>query len=254
MRLSKTLVLIFVILSTSLFSQVVNVENKRNYDDTAGYSGAIDASFSAFKINDLIVNASFRPRVQYKSKKHYFLTLGDLMYSKGASNIFSNLGMFHLRYAYRVKVKLKWESYYQVQYNQLLDQRSRMLLGSGLRLKCLDKKGYKIFAGVSTFIEQEVAISDVLIHYEARMSNYISWYFDPKSNFFFSGVVYVQPLLSNFSDVRVSGQYALYFNFTKRIDFKFEFAHMYDTDPFLGVVPSTFNTSFGVHFKIGGGN
>jgi len=251
MRLSNSLIVLIIALSSSMFAQVVNVENKRNYDDTAGVSGGIDASFTALKTKDLIVNFFLRPRVQYKTQKNYFLLLSDVVYSKGGTNVFSNLGMFHFRYAYRIKGGLKWENYYQIQYNQLLSQRSRMLLGSGLRQKCFDKKGYKFFIGSSVFIEREESIAAIPIEYGVRSSNYLSWYFDPKSHFFFSGVVYVQPLFSDFNDIRILGQYALNFKFTKRTDFKIEFSHLFDSNPFIGVVRFTFNSSFGIRFKFG---
>ena len=251
MRLNKYLFCFFLLNFHFLFSQVVNIENKRNYDDTVGFNGSIDANCSAIKTKDLIVNLFLRPRVQYKSRNHYYLILSDLMYSKGADRIFSNLGMIHFQYAYRIKGPLKWENYYQVQYNQLMDQRSRMLLGSGLRLKCYDKKGYKIFLGSSVFEEREESESTGAIHFDMRMGNYISWYFDPKNHFFFSGVLYYQPLLSNFQNNRFLGQYSLNFYFTKRTDFKLEFTHIYASNPLPGVVKSTFNSSFGIRLKLG---
>ena len=251
MHLSKFLIFFFLLCFSASFSQVVNIENKRNYDDTSGFSGSIDANCSAIKTKDLIVNLFFRPRIQYKSKNHYYLILSDLMYSKGADRVFSNLGMIHFQYAFRIKGPLKWENYYQVQYNQLMDQRSRMLLGTGLRLKCYDKKGYKIFLGSSLFEEREEAVSSNNIHFGTRMSNYLSWYFDPKNHFFFSGVLYYQPLLSDFQNNRFLGQYALNFHFTKRTDFKLEFTHIYASDPLPGVVKSNFNSSFGIRLKLG---
>jgi len=35
------------------FSQVVNIENRRIYDDTSGFSGAVDAAFSAVQNKNL---------------------------------------------------------------------------------------------------------------------------------------------------------------------------------------------------------
>lgn len=73
MHLNKYLFCFFILNYHFLFSQVVNIENKRNYDDTVGFNGSIDANCSAIKTKDLIVNLFFRPRVQYKSRNHYYL-------------------------------------------------------------------------------------------------------------------------------------------------------------------------------------
>lgn len=233
------------------FSQVVNIENKRIYDDTAGVSGSLDASLSAMKTKDLLVNLAFRPKIQYKTVKHYYLFLSDLMYSKGSEKVFSNSGMTHFRYAYRIKGPLKWESYAQAQYNQLLDQRMRALVGTGLRLKFLDTNGYKLFAGLSTFYEYEEIQSTHNLITDIRSSNYVSWFIDPKTNFTFSGVLYYQPLWNNFRDFRLMGQYTLSFHFTKRTDFRLEVSNFYDASPVSGVLKSTFNSSFGVRMKLG---
>ncbi len=233
------------------FSQVVNIENKRIYDDTSGVSGSVDATFSAMKTKDLLFNIALRPKIQYKTAKHYYFLISDLMYSKGSEKVFANSGMVHFRYAYRLKGPLKWENFSQIQYNQLLDQKMRTLIGTGLRLKCLDSKGYKLFAGISTFYEYEQIQSTRIFNKNFRSSNYISWFFDPKSHFSFSGVLYYQPLWNDLHDYRIMGQYTLSFHFTKRTDFRIEVTNFHDTRPAPGILKSTFSSSFGVRMKLG---
>ena len=250
--IQKTLLIFCLVFTFSLsFSQVVNIENKRIYDDTSGISGVVDASVSAMKTKDLLMNFSFRPVVQYKTPKHYFLFINDLLYSKGGSHVYANSGVSHFRYAYRIKGPLKWESYAQIQYNQLLDQRSRALLGTGLRMKLLDTKGYRLFLGSSTFYEMETIASTDLTTMNMRWSNYFSWFIDPKSHYSFSGVMYYQPIWSYLNDFRFMGQYTLTFHFTKRTDFKIEVSHFYDSRPATGVVKSYFNSTFGIKVKLG---
>ena len=57
----------FSLITWLVNSQVVNIENRRIYDDTSGWSGAFDAGFSAVQNKDLLLNATFRPRLQYKT-------------------------------------------------------------------------------------------------------------------------------------------------------------------------------------------
>jgi hypothetical protein len=242
------LFLCFVVFQS--FSQVVNIENKRIYDDTSGWSGAVDASFSAMKNTDLLTNFSLRPRVQYKTSKHYYFLISDLNYSKGASKVYSNMGMAHFRYAYRINGPWKWESYAQIQYNQLLDQQMRSLVGSGLRWKFYDNKKSKYFVGSSVFYEYEQIRTTALINQEYRMSNYISWYVDPKTSFYFTAATYYQPLLKDFKDYRFLGQYSLNFKMTKKIDARFEWTSFFDSKPALNVVNWTFSSSFGIRLKM----
>lgn len=249
----------FVFIHFHFFSQVVNIENRRIYDDTSGFSGAIDAAFSAVQNKDLLLSGSFRPRVQFKSKKHYYLFLTDWVYTKGANQTYANSGMIHFRYAYRLnsfkdtikKSPWKWESYAQIQYNQLLDQRMRALAGTGLRVKFYDKKGYKFFAGTSAFYEYEDIRTSGIINEDIRWSNYLSWFIDPKTNFTFSAATYYQPLITDFNDFRFMGQYAFTFHLFKRVDFRFEFTNFYDSRPPEGIRNWVFNSSIGVRIRLG---
>lgn len=249
----------FSVAVNMLFSQIVNIENRRIYDDTIGWSGAIDASFSAFRNKDLLLTGAFRPRVQYKTRYHYWLFLTDWVYSKGADRVYANSGMVHLRYAYRLgnhldssrKSPWKWESYGQVQYNQLMDQRLRALAGSGLRLKVLDKKGFRVFAGSSFFYEYEELQSTGQLIRDVRWSNYVSWFLNPVSSWNFTAATYVQPVVDDFFDIRIMGQYALSFNFVKRVDFRLEYNTVFDTKPPSGVREWIFSGSAGIRVRLG---
>jgi hypothetical protein len=239
-------------------AQVVNIENHRIYDDTAGWSGSFDSGFSMVDNKDLLLNASFRPRIQYKNKWHYVLFLTDWSYSKGVDRLYANAGMVHLRYALRLSSKnaekkspWKWESYTQVQYNDLLDQRLRALIGSGLRVKARDKKGVRIFAGTSAFFEHEEIQTTGTFIEDVRWSNYLSWFIQPKSTFSFTGTTYYQPVFDDFADYRFMGQYAMNFSVFKRLDFRFEYNTFFDSKPNIGVSNWLHNASFGVRVKLG---
>ncbi len=239
-------------------SQIVNIENRRIYDDTLGWSGAVDANFSALQNKDLLLSGSFRPRVQYKTKRNYFLFLTDWTYSKGADRVFANAGMSHFRYAFRLQSKKsskkspwKLECYTQIQYNQLLDQRMRTLVGTGIRCKLLDKKGYRIYTGSSFFYEYEEILSAPVFNRDFRWSNYLSWYFNPLPTFSFTGVTYYQPLFKDFKDFRWMGQYTLSFQVMRRVDLRFEFNTFYDSRPPINIEEWVFSSSAGVRVRLG---
>jgi len=237
-------------------AQVVNIENKRIYDDTSGLSGSIGASFSAVKNQVLLVNASLRPLIQYKTKLHYFLLLGDLGYSRGANQTFANWGMLHFRYTYRLnflphhayKSPWKWEVYTQVQYNQLLRQKERTIAGMGPRLKVFENKNIRLFVGTSVYFEHEVLL-DGIINNDFRSSTYLSWFMNFNNKVTFSGVSYYQPRLDLLSDSRFLGQYFLAYRLRKNLSIRWEATAYYDSDPALTVNKSAFSTTLG--FQLG---
>ncbi len=231
-------------------AQVVNIENKRIYDDTAGWSGTLEGSFSAQQTKDLLYTLNFKTLIQYKTKKHYFLLLNDLSYSAG-DVVYANSGMSHFRYAYRIKNgPWKWESYAQVQYNQLLLQKLRTLAGTGLRWKFFDKNNAKFFVGSSLFYEYEEIQPLTEFNNAVRWSNYLSWFIN-KPTYSFSAATYYQPNIQNFRDYRLSGQYTFLFKLRKRVDFKVEFTNFYDSKPPETVRNFVFSSTFGFVVRLG---
>ena len=242
----------------SVFSQIVNIENRRIYDDTLGWSGALDGNFSVMQNKEMLINGGFRPRVQYKTNRHYFLLLTDWFYSKAPNAVYANSGMLHLRYAWRLSSKMKgkkspwkWESYTQLQYNQLLDQRLRALTGTGLRLKAIDNAKWRVFLGSSIFFEHEELRTNSSQINGIRWSNYLSFFAVLSKEISLTSIVYAQPLVERFEDVRFMGQFTLAINVFKRTDLKFEFNHFYDAFPPNGVRNLIFNGAMGFRVRLG---
>lgn len=251
-QIKHILLLVLIALSVShLQAQVVNIENKRIYDDTSGWSGTVEASFSAQQTKDLLYSINFKHLIQYKTRKHYYLLMSDLKYS-GGRIVYANSGMAHARYAYRINNgPWKWESYSQVQYNQLLLQKLRTLAGTGLRWKFYDKNDSKFFAGSSVFFEyEEIKTSPTDVYNrDFRWSNYLSWFIS-RPSYAFTAATYYQPSLSDFRDYRISGQYTYLFKFKKRLDFKFELTGFYDSKPPETVRDFTFSSTFGIVLRL----
>ena len=240
----------------SIYAQIVNIENKRIYDDSSGISGSIAANFNAVRNQDLLLSAGLKPLIQYKAPLHYYLLYADWNYSKGANNTFSNAGMLHFRYAYRLnfldkqhrKSPWKLESYAQIQYNQLLRQRLRTLTGCGIRWKIFEVKASRSFLGSSVFYEYEELLSLEVIK-QVRWSNYWSWFVNVNS-FTFTGVNYFQPNINDFTDTRFMGQYTIGYRLNRNISLRTDFMIFYDSRPAQNVKNTVFNSSFGLQIGL----
>jgi hypothetical protein len=254
--MKQVVVYIFCLLQISVQAQIVNIENKRIYDDSSGISGSIAGSFSTIRNQDLLLNAAFRPLIQYKTPMRYYLLYADWNYSKGANNTFSNAGMVHFRYAYRLnkidkyhqKSPWKLEAYAQVQYNQLLRQKLRVLGGGGIRWKIFDIKGSRSFLGSSTFYEYEELLTTEIIK-QVRWSNYWSWFINI-DNITFTGVSYYQPNINDFKDTRFMGQYTFGYRLKRNISLRADFMVFYDSRPAQNVKNTVFNSSFGLQIGL----
>jgi hypothetical protein len=251
--MKSVLVVFAIFLLKTSFSQIVNIENRRIYDDTAGWSGAIDAGFSITQNStNILYSGNFRPRVQYKNRKNHILFLSDLVYTASNKTTYANSGMAHLRYARRLaNSPWKWEAYTQIQYNQLLNQRVRYLIGTGPRWKFFDKNDVRFFIGTSALWEYEELTHDGVINNGFRWSNYLSWFIKTKKGFSFSSTTYYQPLFDRIKDFRFSGQYWISQQITKRFDWRFEFNLFYDSNPPSSVQKTVFSSSTGFKVRLG---
>lgn len=245
----------FFLLTTTMFinyafSQVVNIEGQRLHSDTTGWDGTLDAGFSINQNNNLLISATTNAHVQLKSKKNVYMLLGNWRFTNGGTSRFVNDGMAHFRYNHKFNSWLRLEAFTQVQYNELLNLRIRYLAGIGPRFKFLDKKWIHMYSGTLYMFEYEnQAITDT-VEYNNRLSTYLSWTIDPNPNFSFVATTYYQPKLTNWSDFRVSGNYALKFKAFKRFSFKVEFNFLYDSQPPGGIKQFVFNGNTGIIFNL----
>ncbi|MBW7868406.1 MAG: DUF481 domain-containing protein [Brumimicrobium sp.] len=290
--MKSRLILYFIFLPFFIFTQVVNIENRRLGDGSYGFSGALDLSFSAQKQKDVLMSLNFKPMIQYKfnwrekknssetsnSKdslqkdasqvknekeyKHLLLLINDLTYTAAKGVKYSDFGMSHLRYSYRIAHSVwEWESYSQIQYNKLLLQKVRYILGTGLRVGIFDikpKEGQyinrqiRMFAGSSVFYEyEEINYSDRPMGFENafRWSSYISTYLNFKQ-FELTSTTYFQPNLMRFKDVRYSGEYSVLFRVSNPFSIRFSYSHFFDSMPPETVTRDTWSVRVGFVYKL----
>ncbi len=244
------LVFILLLFCRTLFSQIVNIESQRIHNDTTGWDGTLDAGFSVNQNNTLLVSATTGAHVQYKTKKDLFMLLGNWRFTNGGTERFMNDGMAHFRYNHKFNNWLRLEAFTQVQYNELLNLRIRYLVGMGPRIKFLDKKFINMYVGTLYMFEYEQqAITDTM-EYNNRLSAYLSWTIDPNPDFSFVATTYYQPKLTDWSDFRISGNYALKFKAFKRLAFKVEFSFLFDAIPPPGIRQFVFTGTTGIVFNL----
>lgn len=292
---------LFILFHLSVFSQVVNIENQYLEDGKDGFSGALDLSFSIQKQTDKLITFTFKPIFQYRfgkkflrdnlmqdtlkitdtakvqrdsiiatfrekadkivKGKHLFLLYHDINYTGTKGKTFSNYGLSHLRYVYEITKNWKSESYSQIEYNQLLLQKVRYLLGSGIRANILNikakegeykNKAIRISAGTSLFFEYN-EINHVNRPLERRSAlrwnSYLSTYFNFKF-FEFTSTTYIQPNLGNLKDFKSSGDYSVLFRVSNPFSIKFDFSFYYDAIPPDQTPDNTYSFTAGFVYKL----
>ena len=229
------LVCLFLILCTEKSdAQIVNIEDSRStLTDTSGWFGYLGLGVDLIKNNRSITNIRGKLRAEYLNGKYLLLLLSDYNLIRADQENFIDNGFQHVRLNYEINKRLTYEFFSQIQFNNQVRIKLRGLLGTGLRFKILKSEQQKVYWGISymrEYDEIEIVKDAITIFRDHRMSTYLSMTLYPfEENFSISNTTYYQPVLNNFSDVRLSSQTSLRFALSKRLVFSTIFSITNDT-------------------------
>ena len=244
--------ILFIILSKNqkVDGQIVNVEDRRtNFVDTIGWFGFAEAGANLVKNTRSITSISGNFSLERVGRKNKLLFLTNYNLVRVNSERFIDNGFQHIRFDHFIRDRIEYEIFAQAQFNSKLRILLRGLLGTGLRFHVLEVDNGKIFWGLSYMYEyDEIKIDPEKISYfrDHRMSTYLSVSVKVNDNFSLSNTSYYQPVLKQFSDVRLSSQTTLEFYISKRFSFTTTFNITNDTRVPQEVPATYYNWSNGI--------
>ncbi|MEM6963881.1 MAG: DUF481 domain-containing protein, partial [Bacteroidota bacterium] len=215
-------------------AQIVNIESRRSsLVDTSGWFGYLGLGANFVRNNRSITTISGDIRLEYLEGKSKILCLTNYNLIRSNQEKFIDNGFQHLRYNYHVNRELDYEIFTQAQFNNQIRIVLRGLLGTGVRWKLINKEKRNLNWGVSYMYEYDeikIVEDEITIFRDHRMSTYLALSLKPSdANFSISSTTYYQPVLKNFSDVRLSSQTALKITMTSKLTFTSTFAITNDT-------------------------
>lgn len=236
-------VALFFLCSISLDAQIVNIERQRIASDSAGWFGQASISFSGAKNTKSILALSTGTLIEYKSKnsKDLWLLITDLGLISADKEKFANSGFGHLRYNKKLGEAVRWEVFGQVQYNSLTKIGKRILGGTGPRFKLTQYEHAKFYFGIAYMYEYEESLEPLVFLRQHRMTSYFSFSLLPEESVSFTSTIYVQPLLRDASDYRISNETSLVLGITEKLSLNASFRYAYDAVPPVGVPKSVYS-------------
>lgn len=233
----------FIGIAVCAQAQIVNIERRRIATDTSGWFGQANISFSGSKNTVSVLSLASGLLVEYKTKsgKDLWLIIGDLTLISADKQKFSNAGFAHLRYNRKFGEAVRWEIFTQLQYNSLTHIEHRFLAGSGPRFKLTQYEDAKFYLGIAYMFEQEKLTNPRIFKQDHRISSYFSFTLSPEEKVSFISTLYVQPLLKQFEDYRISNETALTLGITEKLDLSAIFRYSYDSFPPEDVPKSIFS-------------
>lgn len=237
-------IIFYLLLTSAAFAQVVNVESSRLNSDSNAVVHIGGFNFVYLQQANAVTNLGANWTSQMRKNNFQLLFLANANLVQAARVVYDCSYTTHLRLTYRLNTQINSETFVQYQFNQVYGLQSRFLAGQGVRLKVFKKANARMYYGTSVMYEWEKPLADPRFtawNNKLRWSNYLS--FTLSHNYIdFNGTTYYQPALNNFSNFRLSTQYALVFRISKHFAWKNEWSLMYFSLPYEGVDP--FNSRF----------
>lgn len=213
-----------------LSAQIVNIEAKRvTQRDSSEWYGRVDLGLNLVENGNSIVNLNGGLNIEYVKGRHWALSLTNFNFIQIEKEDFINDGFQHFRYNYQMSKRVTFEAFTQAQYNEKLNLRLRWLLGTGARIALVQKEKHKAFLGLTYMYEFNEETNPEMQFRDNRLSTYISLNIKPFSNASISSTTYYQPVLNDFSDLRLSSQTALLIKLTQKLLFTMTFNITYDS-------------------------
>ncbi len=245
---SLYLIVACFIFSISSQAQIINVENKRIATDTTGFSGKVGVSLSASRYRESFVAAQFNSQVQWKKTKNIYLLVGDFQIVNAGGKSFNNSGYGHFRFNRKLSKTIRMEIFTQVQYNSVTKISARYLNGIGMRFKLSPYETAKAYWGIAVMNEYEKLADPDIINKDVRLSSYLTFTLTPVKTISLRNTTYVQPLLEDFVDYRLSNNTSINFGITEYLKFTTNFSFLYDSRPPIDVPTINYQVENGLNY------
>lgn len=211
-------------------AQIVNIEDRRsNQADSIALYELLELGVDWRKDKREILNINVGAQVEFQHQNRSFISLTKFNYSRIDGENYVNSGFQHLRYNQKWNKWLTYEAYGQVQYNEQLYLKLRALLGTGVRMAIISRGNQHIYTGVSYMYEYNEETVGEQVHQDNRLSSYLAFSVWPIPTIKIASTTYYQPLLSDFSDFRLTTQTKAIFDVSTRMKLTTTFSLQYDS-------------------------
>ncbi len=239
--LATSLTLCFLLgWAAEAFAQV-NTESMRRLD-TDGFSMRLSGNMALQQGNSNVFEVDGGGRIDYRVRQQYVFLNTSSRFARSDGGTFRNRSFAHLRYNYDFTERVTGEAFTQIERDAFTLLRARWLVGTGPRFRWAQTERWHLFQGTTLMHEYEALDESEISgrppdENRIRWSNYVNAQLQLTENSELNVTVYVQPWLSDFSDIRILNEALLSFALTRHVSFQTGFDLRYDSNPAAEVQP-----------------
>ncbi len=251
MKRTGTFLVIPILICISLAgsAQIVNTENAKMDTDTVGWKGSMSASLGLSKYISKVLTTHLGIHIQHKTKKGLWILLGNANFLRVGESEYVDARFLHLRYSVKLARRFHWEVFSQIEDNKVIQLKSRLIFGTGPRMKLFSNKF--IHLHIATHINYEVeneGKAPVTRHNDFRSSSYVSFTITPAERVEINSTTFFQPLFSNLADYRVLNQVKLKVTATRHFGTTLQWNYFHDRYPVANVPQTQYSFNAGVTY------
>jgi len=204
------LILLFVILTFNLKSQILNVEGNRFYNDSDKISSVIKFNHFFNNTDKKVTSLSSMLHLQYKDDSTaLYLVIFDFNRMTSGNVILDDYRVGHLRYNHKITKRITYEFFIQALYNYTININCRTDIGTGLRIKSIHQGVYKVYNGFLIMKENYFNNYQSAYTNNYRYDFYISFNLNIEKNLYLTNTTYYQPKINEFSNYRILNESTL---------------------------------------------
>jgi hypothetical protein len=235
----------------------VNIEARRASIEKEGVFGDIRGSTSIEYGNGNLATLGLGGIVGYRHKNHAFISVGQLNIATDFEDTITNNQMGHFRYAARMKERVWFETFQQIEANEFRRINVRYVSGAGFRLELANLPKFKTIFGTSYMPEYERLNKNVIMPFPSEAVGRMTWQHRWNNYFtmrFGEGIIlqtttYIQPRFDRWRDIHVLHEDSLIFPIREKIKFTVNFSFALDTEPPETVSAFDISTKMGLLAK-----
>lgn len=242
-----------IIFNCSSFAQI-NTERYRKDSDSVGFSANASVDITAITGNTDFKFIDLGGRLNYNWGESYTFLVSDAGFGWDDGKRIFDQALLHLRHVQSVSDLIQVEAFGQIDFNKKRLLTERELLGSGLRIKLLKTKDFKLRLGTGYFYEHEkFDVPQNSMHgnnlFANRLSSYLTIEYKLKDDINFIMITYFQPQIGKWNDHRILSDNSLTVTLSSFVDINVSFSLRYDSEPPETIKNTDTATKFGFTFN-----